>query len=192
MIVCVSTINIGLTTATNDDSPPINRHIPSNVSSAERWYTHEASSFFHRRFCCSSIGGGSDDCLCIYIVAADRRLRWVYNRTDGAWLLGAIAYCTPTSNSLIAASLYGTAGVQSSAEYIQSICMMYNLYISKVSYSICYFIYTIRLSLLTLLVHQYLIRMHIGHEIIAPVSLPLVLPTATARETATARTGWWT
>ena len=58
--------------------------------------------------------------------------------------------------------------------------MMYTLYISKVSYSICYFIYTIRLSLLTLLVHQYLIRMHIGHEIIAPVSLPLVLPTATA------------
>jgi len=152
-----------------------NRHIPSNVSSAEQGILMKLRPL-------SSIvvsvvrSAADDDCLASTLPpTADRRLRWVYNRKDAGMLIVRL-HLTLTPTSL---NLYTARQGYNHRRSISRVCMMYNLYISKVSYSICYFIYTIRLSLLTLLVHQYLIRMHIGHEIIAPVSLPLVLPTAT-------------
>ena len=92
VIVCVSTINIGLTAATNDATiilPSIGTyhrmyHRPNDIV-----YYEASSSIFHRCLCCPSIGGSSDDYLASRYIAADQGStkieRWVCNRKDGTW-----------------------------------------------------------------------------------------------------------
>ena len=101
------------------NSPPINRHIPSNVSSVERWYS-QSLVLLPPSFLLPFDQRRQRWWLLVHLhmyIAADRRLRWVYNRKDGTWLLAAIAYCSLASNSHVVESLYGTAGVQSSGRW---------------------------------------------------------------------------
>ena len=114
---------ISLTVATTmpqwwEFSSHYNRHIPSDVSSAEQGILMKLRPL-------SSIvvsvvrSAADDDCLASTSpIAADRRSKIkVSVQQEGCW----DAYCTTTSNSNshIVESLYGTTGVQSSAEYIQ-------------------------------------------------------------------------